>query len=42
MPAAAISDAISPAATILERILCGAPKRAITCASEISPALDAA
>ena len=32
MPAAAISDWISPAATVLERILCGAPKRAITCA----------
>jgi hypothetical protein len=41
MPASAISEAINPAATVLERMLPFAPKRAATC-NEISPALLAA
>ena len=37
-----LSEAIRPAATVFERTPCGAPKRSTTCASEISPALEAA
>ncbi len=42
MPAAAISEAISPAATVLQRMFLVAPNRAITWPSEIRPALLAA
>ena len=41
-PACPMSEAMMPAATVLERTPCCAPKRAITCASEISPAFEAA